>query len=110
MNADPELDAAPVGEIGVASGHAALHLAGAMDGIDDARELDQDAVADILDDAAMVRRDQGIDQLMAEGAKPRDRADFIGGGKAAIARHVGGQNRRELSRIGHRPIPRQRRP
>ena len=57
IDADAEFDA-PVGRhVGVALRHSALHLDGAAHRIDDAGELDQDAVAGGLDDAAAVLGD-----------------------------------------------------
>jgi hypothetical protein len=48
---------------GVALRHAALDLDRAANCIDDAWELEQDAVTGGLDDAAVVLRDLGIDEL-----------------------------------------------
>ena len=51
------------GDIGIALGHPALHLGGAAQRVDDAGELDQQAVAGGLDDAAAVLGDLRVDQL-----------------------------------------------
>ena len=57
VDADAELDA-PLGrDVGVALGHLALHLGGAAHRVDHAGELDQQAVAGRLDDAAAVLGD-----------------------------------------------------
>ena len=53
------------GDAGVPLGHRPLHLDRAAHRIDDARELDQQAVAGGLDDAAAVLGDLRIDQLAA---------------------------------------------
>ena len=66
IDADAELDAAVLRHIGVALGHAALHLDRAAHRVDDAGELDQHAVAGGLDDAAAVLGDLGIDKLAAQ--------------------------------------------
>ncbi len=68
VNADPERDAAVGGDLGVALRHAALHVQRAAPGVDDARKLDEDAVAGGLDDAAAMGRDGRIDQLQSHGA------------------------------------------
>ena len=65
IDADAELDAPLRRHVGVALGHPALHLDGAAHRIDDAGELDQQAVAGGLDDAAAVLGDLRIDQLAA---------------------------------------------
>ena len=49
-----------------APGHGALDLHGAADGVHDARELDQRAVAHQLDDAAVVLGDRRIHELGAQ--------------------------------------------
>ena len=57
IDADAELDALVLRGRGVARRHALLHRDRAGDGFDDARELDEDAVAGGLDDAALVLGD-----------------------------------------------------
>ena len=57
IDADPEDDPLVFGRPRVALIHAPLHCDGAGDSFDDARELDQDAVACRLDDAALVLGD-----------------------------------------------------
>ena len=66
IDADAELDAAVLRHVGVALAHPALDLGGAGDGVHDARELDQHAVAGELDDAALMLGDLGVDQLVAD--------------------------------------------
>ena len=63
VDADPEYDPLVFRDRDVALGHPALHRDRAGDGLDDAREFDQDAVAGRLDDAALVLGDLGIDQF-----------------------------------------------
>jgi hypothetical protein len=53
-----ELDALICRDFGIALGHAALNCHRASDRFDDTRELDQDAVAGGLDDAAFRPRDR----------------------------------------------------
>ena len=52
-----------MGHVGVAVRHAALEFRRAGNGVGDALELDQHAVAGGLDDAALVLGDGRIDQL-----------------------------------------------
>ena len=63
IDADAQLDAVVRRDTGVALGHRLLHLDRAAHRIDDAGELDQQAVAGGLDDAAMVLGDFRIDEL-----------------------------------------------
>src|SRR5262245_31928694 len=60
---DPERDAAVGGDLDIAPRHAALHVQRAAAGVDDARKLDENAVAGGLDDAAAMGRDRRLDEL-----------------------------------------------
>src|SRR5205085_8641855 len=60
-----------------------------------ARELDQDAVAGRLDDAALVLGDLWVDQFAAMGSKPRESAGFVLAHHAAVAGDIGGENGRK---------------
>jgi hypothetical protein len=92
MDADAEFDSAFGRQAGVALDHAVLHLDGAANGIDDASELDEDAIARSLNDAAVMHGDGWIDQVAAERAQPREHAILVGAGKAAEADYIGGQD------------------
>ena len=61
IDADPEYDPLVFRGREVALGHPALHRDGAGDRLNDARELDQKAIAGRFDDAAPVVGDFGID-------------------------------------------------
>jgi hypothetical protein len=63
MNANPEIDATLRRHSSVAVDRAVLHFDGAMHGIDHASELDQNAVAGTLLDAAMMHGDGRGDQI-----------------------------------------------
>ena len=64
VDADAKPNAAVLGEIQIAVGHRALDFGGAAHRIDDAGEFRQHAVADGLDDAAVMLADLRIDQLL----------------------------------------------
>ena len=81
-----------LGEALIAVGHPALDLGGALHGIDDAGELDQRAVADGLDDAAVMLADRRIDQFAAMRLHAFERADLICAHEAR-SHHVGGKDR-----------------
>ena len=86
MDADPKLDAALRRKASVALDHAVLHLDGAANGIDDASELNEDAVARALDDAAVMHGDGRVDQIAAERAQPRKRPLLVGSQQACCIR------------------------
>ena len=71
---------------------SALDLGGAGDGVHDARELHQHAVAGELDDAPLVLGDLGVDQLLAMRIQRGKRGGLVGAHQAAVADHVGGQD------------------
>ena len=52
-----------LGHLGLALGHALLDEHGAAHRVDDARELDQGAVAHELDDAPLVLGEERLDEL-----------------------------------------------
>ena len=64
VDPDAEIDALVRRDAGVALGHGALDRQRAVEGIDHARELGQQAVAHQLDDAPPVRGDGRSDQLI----------------------------------------------
>jgi hypothetical protein len=93
MNADPKFDALVWREAGVALNQAVLNLNRAAHGVDDAAEFDEVAVARPLDDAAMMGRDRGIDQIAAQPPQPRQRAILVRASEPAVADDVRDQNR-----------------
>ena len=102
MDADAELDAALGRQAGVALDHAVLHFDGAAHGVDDAAELDERPVAGALDDAAIVHGDGRIDQVAAQRSQPRQDAILVRAGEAAVADHIGDQDRRDFSRLARK--------
>ena len=63
IDADAKLDMPIFGDAGIALDHAALDLDGAARRVDDAAELDQEAVAHHLEDAAAVLGDRWLEEL-----------------------------------------------
>ena len=86
VDADAERDAPVLGQLSLALGDAVLDRDRAFDGIDDARELDQGAVAHQLDDAAAVLGDQRLDEVLAQRLQARDRAGLVGRHRAGCSR------------------------
>ena len=65
VNADPEHDAAIFGHTHVTLDHGVLNFDLAADGVDDAAEVDDRAVAGALDYAPVMDGDRRIDQVAA---------------------------------------------
>ena len=78
-----------------AHGLRALDGERAFDGVDDAAELDQRAVADQLDDTALVGGDRRIEDRLAVALQRGERAGLVGPHHAGIADHVGRENGRK---------------
>ena len=76
-------------------GHRRLHLGRASERVDDAGELDQEAVAGRLDDAAAMAGDLRIDHLGAERLEPAERAFLVGLDQPRVAGDIGREDRRE---------------
>ena len=76
----------------VPRGHSTLHRDRAGDGLNDAWELDQDAVAGGFDDAAFVFGDARIDQFAAMRFEARQGASLVLAHEPRVAGHIGGEN------------------
>jgi hypothetical protein len=72
-----------------------LHFSRAAQGVDDAGELDQEAVASRFDDAAVMFCNFRVDHLGADGLQPAERPFLVGSDQARIPRHIGRQDRRQ---------------
>ena len=75
-----------------------------MHGIDDAGELDHCAVADQLDDAAVVGGDGRVEHGFPVALERGERAGLVGAHHPRIADHVGRKDGRQLTidaRLGH---------
>src|SRR5208337_186849 len=85
VDADPKDDLTVLGHSGVAFGHRVLHFDGKTHGGDCAAELDQRAVATALDDAAVMHRDHGVNEIASQRPQLRQNSIFIGTGEPAEA-------------------------
>jgi hypothetical protein len=92
VNPDPKFDPSILSHARIALDQAALDLDRATNRIDDAPELDNAPVTGALDDAAVVGRDGGVDQIAPEAPEPRERAILVHAGESAVANNVGNQN------------------
>jgi hypothetical protein len=74
---------------GALNGERAVHR------VDDAGELYQCAVADQLDDAAVVSRNRRVEQAFSVMLQGSERAGVVGAHHAGVADHIRGKNGRE---------------
>jgi hypothetical protein len=72
--------------------HRLLHVDGALHGLGDAAELNEQAIARGLDETAVMLGDLGIDQLAAERAELLKRSRFVGLHQPRIPNHIGGDD------------------
>jgi hypothetical protein len=72
-----------------------LHLDGAIQRVDDARKISQEAVARCADDSAILRKYQRVDSL-TQPAKRLVRPNIILAHEAAESDHIGMQDRSKL--------------
>jgi hypothetical protein len=93
VDADSELDPPLCGNVGVRFGHRVVDFDRASDRIDDARELDQQAVPGRLDDPAAMLGDLGIDQFASVCLEGCQRADFVSAHDPAVSGDIRRQNR-----------------
>jgi hypothetical protein len=89
VDADAESDPPVYRVLAVAPGHPALDGNGAFQRVDDAGELDQGAVADQLDDAAVVFANRRVDEFGAEGLECRQRPRLVRAHHPAVTHYVG---------------------
>ncbi len=83
------------GNPGIALQHAALDVDGAARRVENAAELDHEAVAHHLEDATAMLGNGGIEELAAMLAQRPHGALFIGLHQPAVAHYVGRQYRRQ---------------
>src|SRR5215469_3408189 len=95
IDPDPEYDPLILGRPRIALGHPTLDGDRTGDGLNDAREFDEDAITGCLDDAALVFGNLGVDEFAAMGSEPCESAGFVLTHEAAISGDIGGENGRE---------------
>jgi len=101
IDAHAKFDAALCRYCGVAGDHLPLHLDRTADRVDDAGELDKEAVAGGLDDAAPMLGDLGIAEFTAHRPQRRERAFLVRPHQPRIPRHIGGEDRGETAGLAH---------
>jgi hypothetical protein len=69
-----------LGHSGVALDRPVLHFDGTPHGVDCAAEPDNASVARALDDAAIIHRDRGVDEIASQRPQPRQNAIVIRAG------------------------------
>jgi hypothetical protein len=80
------------GNGGIAFGHCRLNFGCATERVDDAGELDQQAIAGGLDDAAAMVRNFHVDDLGADPLQAAERPLLVRFDQARVARHIGREN------------------
>src|SRR5262249_35067643 len=103
IDPDPEFYALFRIEPGVAFGHPRLDFARAAQRVDDAAELDQEAVAGGLDDAAVMRGDPRVEQRGADRLQAFERAFLVAAAQQRVADHIRGQDSGKTAGSGHGP-------
>ncbi len=88
VDPDPELDLPLCGDFLLEVRHGALDLGRALHRVHGAGELSQQPVAGAFDDAAVVIRDRGIDQLGAVGLLARQGPGLVAFHEARVPDHV----------------------
>jgi hypothetical protein len=95
VNADAKFDPFVLQDIGILLCHAALDFVGTSHGVDHAGELNESAVAGILDNAPAMITDFGIKKRLSKSFELRQRAFFVDPYQAARARDIRRQNSRQ---------------
>ena len=85
--------------------HGGLDFDSAAHGVDHAAELDDRAVAGALDDAAVMNRDRGVDEIAAQGSQAREDAILVRSREPAISDDVRDKNRSKFSGLAHFGVP-----
>ena len=101
MNSDAELDPAVLREARIPLHHRILDFDGAAYCIDDAAELDKDAVACSFHHAAIVNGDCGVNYITAERPQTRQRAVLVSPRQPAEADNIGSQDCCQFPLHGH---------
>src|SRR5215472_15217972 len=83
----------PAARVLIAFSYRRLHLGRAAQCVDDAGELDQEAIAGGLDDAAAMLGDLWVEHRDAQGLEPAEGAFLVGFDQPRIARDIGCEDR-----------------
>jgi len=97
IDADAKDDAPILYDSRIARPHCDLHIDGEGNGIDDAGELHERAVAHQFDSTAAILRHLGIEKILTMLLERRKLADFVLAHEAAVADHVEGEDRGETT-------------
>jgi hypothetical protein len=103
VDADAEHQAAILGQRGIARALGTLDIDGTADGVDDAAELDQQAVAHGLDQSAVVLGNPRLEYVVEIGLESRARPLLVDLAEAAIAGDIGDHHGSEPAL--HAPLP-----
>ena len=105
VTAGLEFDATVRRQWFIALGQSRLHLGCAAQRVDNAGELDQEAVAGGLDEAAVVLGDFRIDEFAPQRLEAFERAFLVRPHQPRIPRDIGGENRCETAGLAHSASP-----
>jgi hypothetical protein len=105
MNTDAEFDPPFRRDTRIAFDNAVLHHDRASHRVDYAAELDDDPVAGALDDAPVMGRDGGVDQVASQRPQSRQPPLLVDAGEPAEADDVGDQDRSDLACFRHGVAP-----
>jgi hypothetical protein len=95
IDTDPKVDPLVARDGSVPFGHTTLDCDRARNGFDDARELDQHAIASRLHDPTFVFSYLRIDEFAAMGSEPCKSAGLVPSHEAAISGDISGENGRQ---------------
>src|SRR6185437_5477305 len=96
-DADAEYDSTILRHTRIDLLHGPLNCHSAFDGVHDARELDELAIAHEFDDTSAMLADFRIDGLFAERLERSERRRLVRGHEPAVSHHVCGKDRRQPS-------------
>ncbi len=96
IDADAHVDALVLGKACVSLRHPALDVDGALDRVDNARELGEKPVAHQLEDCAAMGRDRRLDQFRPVDFEPLEGSRLVQLHQTAVAGDVGGEDGGEL--------------
>jgi hypothetical protein len=101
VNSDAEPDAPLLRRLGLALDHPPLDLDRAAHGVHHARELCQEPIAGVLNDATPVLRDLRLDQLSEVRLEPLVRSLLIRAHQSRVARDIDGEDCSKATDRGH---------